>query len=206
MLVPTRLIDKKSVENTESELKKGGIETDGLIVYQHPIDAVNEKFRIYCNNNKDSIKKSKILISLPISYVEQNNNSFLDSINTFIKSLNDLGFDLEEKIKLIPNVEINKALQTRISESFVQTNEPDIYLTFFKISELIERSSLYKSRIEIILGLVAVPLGVIVFYLGIVKYSTPPAFGSSLLMIGGGPILFYIGLKNRKYQKWLKND
>ena len=111
-----------------------------------------------------------------------------------------------QAIQLIPNAEINKALQTRISESFIQTNEPDVYLTFFKISELIERSSLYKSRIEIILGLIAVPLGVIVFYLGVVKFNTPPAFGSSLLMISGGPILFYIGLKNRKYQKWLKND
>ncbi len=196
----------RPVHSQELIIQQSSFETNSIIIYQHPIEAINEKFRSYCDNNKNSIKKSKILISLPISYVEQNNKSFQDSIKTFIQSLNDLGFNLEEKIQLIPNAEINKALQTRISESFIQTDEPDVYLTFFKISELIERSSLYKSRIEMILGLIAVPLGVIVFYLGVVKYNTPPAFGSSLLMIGGGPILFYIGLKNRKYQKWLKND
>lgn len=206
VIIPTKLIEKKSIEKIKSKLEHDFKTKSNIIVYQHPIETINEEFKKYCIENKNVIRESKILISLPISYVQQNIESIQDLIKSFIKSLNGLGFNLNEKIELIPNTDIDKALQNKISKSFDQTDESDIYITIFKISELIEKSTLNRSTLEMALGLIAVPLGVIVFYLGIVKYNTPPAFGTSLLMIGGGAILLYIGMANRKYQKWLKDN
>ena len=149
------------------------------------------------------IKKSRILISLPISYIEQNCNAIDGLLKAFITSLNEIGFQLNGEVKLIYNRDIDKKLQHQVDDLFVSTAEPSIFLTFFKISEFIQSSSKAKAMIEILCGLIAIPLCLLLFYYGILRVDTPRVFGIAFSMIGCAPIILYFGIVNYRYQKWL---
>lgn len=66
-------------------------------------------------------------------------------------------------------------------------------------------ATVLKANVSILTGILAIPLGMLIFYLGIVAYNTPPAFGIALAMIAGGPILTYMGYRSRQYLQWLKS-
>ena len=120
-IIPTRLINQKSIDKIWKDRytwlqDDPGNQTSPILVYQHPLDKIDVKFEEYCFNNSDLIKKSRILISLPISYIEQNCNAIDGLLKAFITSLNDIGFQLNGEVKLIYNRDIDKKLQHQVDD------------------------------------------------------------------------------------------
>ncbi len=205
LIIPTELTDSRSIERIGKDPDIPCGCDRPVVVYQHPLDTVNGGFERYCLENPDTVRGSKVLISLPTSYVEQEITALDESMERFVNTLNGLGFELEGKVGLIRNADVDKAFQRDIADLFDDPGEPDVYLTFFRISEFVQKSTLRKATAEILLGTVSIPVCLALFRLGILDWNTPRVFGIAFAMIGFAPLLLYHGAVNRKYQRWLRN-
>ncbi|WP_400207766.1 hypothetical protein [Candidatus Methanomassiliicoccus intestinalis] len=189
-----------------------------FIVYQYPLDHLNEDFLSFCKLNKELTKRAVLVINLPTPYVEElGAEHFSELVSQLRRSLQaEDFFDFESETTMIFNTLVDKQLQNECAGCLGIALAPSLtrqvwknshcLLIFSPVSELFEHMSSFKANLSITAGLIAVPLGALTFYAGVVIYNVPTAFGTACAMIGGGPLLAYIGLRSRKYPRWLKTS
>ena len=188
-----------------------------VLVYQHPLNSINKQFVQFCDSNPSLVKESILVIDIPMPYAKKfDMESLSDQINNFRNTMiSDYNYNADNAAAILINETVGKQTQMDYAKNLGYAPKQSItegiehgfrlFVMFSHVSEMYGNMTMLKANCSIIAGTFAIPLGLLIFYLGIVLYNTPPAFGAALTMIGGGPILAYVGVKNRRYLQWLKN-
>ncbi|MCL2031753.1 MAG: hypothetical protein FWG96_00530 [Methanomassiliicoccaceae archaeon] len=178
-----------------------------IIVHQYSLSSYNKEFTKFLDNNND-LKHATLVIDIPEFFIEKNPD-WRDRTNELILGFNNR-YEKEARAT-VANVEnLKESDQRKYAEElgvdFSNTMSENILSKYSAVvvfnakSEVRINVSDMRANLYVMIGALAVPIGVAIFYYG-AKYSLPGSWVSFNLVIFG-PILMYVAYRGKRFAHW----
>ena len=182
-----------------------------ILVYQYPLSPMNGDFIEFYEENKEALMHARLVIDLPASLIEDNASGIPKELEGLIDRIGRTDITVES-VALVNTNCTTEQKQKRYADSLgigyksifdgrTIADNPAV-VTIFTPSAFDMKISRRRACLYMIAGVCAVPLGVILFYFGLVVLHNSRLTGASFSLVGGGPLLLYMAYRSKKFAEW----
>jgi len=185
-----------------------------ILFYQYEVCPIRKEFVEFCERNRGSLKDASLIIDIPTTILEDGIEETLTGLTELIgyfDSLNSSGMSARLVNTNCTKENKQKKYATDLGIGYesvfdkkILTDAP-VIVTIFTPSNFDLEISKKRATAYMIGGVLAVPLGIMLFVIGVVLTNSPPAAGAAFTLVSGGPILYYMAYRSKKFTEWRGN-
>ena len=180
-----------------------------ILVYQYALSPIRKEFREFCEKNRDALKGAQLVVDIPTSILENDAGEAQKGLMELISYFDTAG-TAGGSVALFNTNCTTEQKQKKFAESLgigyegtfdwkIAADRP-VIVTAFVPSVIDMKVSKLRATLYIAAGVCAIPLGVIMFYVGTMFYTR--LIGLSFFVIGGGFLYVYMAYQSRKMAEW----